>query len=50
MPEDDYVKIALIVDTRETHPNVDEEVATQFSNDIKLVSSGLIVLILLCQT
>ncbi|HCV6738243.1 TPA: HAD hydrolase family protein [Staphylococcus aureus] len=39
LPEDDYVKIAFNIN-RETHPNVDEEVATQFSNDIKLVSSG----------
>ncbi|HHX0299258.1 TPA: Cof-type HAD-IIB family hydrolase [Staphylococcus aureus] len=39
LPEDDYVKIAFNIN-REMHPNVDEEVATQFSNDIKLVSSG----------
>ena len=48
LPEDDYVKIAFNIN-RETHPNVDEEVATQFSNDIKLCLKS-IVLILLCQT
>ncbi|MBE2130027.1 HAD hydrolase family protein, partial [Staphylococcus schweitzeri] len=39
LPEDDYVKIAFNIN-REAHPNVDEEVATKFSDDINLVSSG----------
>ncbi|MEB6170093.1 Cof-type HAD-IIB family hydrolase [Staphylococcus pseudoxylosus] len=39
LPEDEYVKIALNIN-RASHPTLDEDLSTKFSENLKLVSSG----------
>ncbi|ANK39029.1 MULTISPECIES: Cof-type HAD-IIB family hydrolase [Staphylococcus] len=39
LPDDEYVKIALNID-RKSHPTLDEDLSENFTEDLKLVSSG----------